>query len=252
MSSTIERPAVAAPPLDQERVHRKQRLAAAFRLFARFGLYEGAAGHISARDPERHDHYWLNPLEVHWAHMRASDLVLVGPDGAVVEGDATVNPAAVAIHEQLLAARPDIVAAAHSHSPFGKAWSTFRRRLDPLTQDACAFYGDHALVDFSGIVLDPREGEHIAEVMGSRKAAILSNHGLLTVGGSVEEAAWWFIAMERQCQVQLLAEAAGRPRLIDHETAIQVAAVAGTPEVGRLQFEVLWRMITTEQPELRT
>ena len=190
---------------EEERTARKQRLAAAFRLFARFGLYEGSAGHISARDPERPDCYWMNPLEVHWAQMRASDLVLVQSDGTVSGGSATVNPAGLAIHGQILAARADVVSVAHSHSPYGKAWSTLGRLLDPLTQDACAFFGDHVLFPFSGIVLDECEGEHIAETMGSMKAAILLNHGLLTVGGSVDEAAWWFISMERQCQVQLLA-----------------------------------------------
>ena len=112
------------------------------------------------------------------------------------------------------------------------------------------FFADHALVPFSGIVFDDREGEHIAEVMGTMKAAILANHGLLTVGGSVEEAAWWFIAMERQCQVQLLAEAAGAPILIDSETAALTAAVNGSPEVGRTQFDVLWNLISRTEPAL--
>jgi len=233
-----------------QRIARKQRLAAAFRLFARFGLYEGSAGHISARDPERPDCYWLNPLEVHWAQMRASDLVLVRSDGTVSGGNATVNPAGLAIHGQILAARPDVVSVAHSHSPYGKAWSTLGRLLAPLTQDACAFFSDHVVFPFSGIVLDSREGEHIAETMGSMKAAILLNHGLLTVGGSVDEAAWWFISMERQCQVQLLAEAAGTPNLIDPETAAATAAIAGSPEVGRTQFQVLWNLVSRQEADL--
>ncbi len=239
-----------ARTVEQERGHRQLRLVVAFRLFARFGLEEGAAGHISARDPEEPDSYWMNPLGVHWAQIRVNDLVLVDGSGNVVAGPRDVNPAGVAIHGQLLAARPDVVSVAHSHSPYGKAWSTFGRLLDPLTQDACAFFADHALVPFSGIVFDDREGEHIAEVMGTMKAAILANHGLLTVGGSVEEAAWWFIAMERQCQVQLLAEAAGAPILIDSETAALTAAVNGSPEVGRTQFDVLWNLISRTEPAL--
>lgn len=250
MLRTITQPANEARTVEQERIHRKQRLAAAFRLFARLGLDEGAAGHISARDPEQPDCYWMNPLAVHWTQMRVSDLVLVDRHGAVVEGRSDVNPAGVAIHGQILAARPDVMSVAHSHSPYGKAWSAFGRLLDPLTQDACAFFADHALVPFSGIVFDDREGEHIAEVMGSMKAAILSNHGLLTVGGSVEETAWWFICMERQCQVQLLAEAAGAPNLIDSETAALTARVNGSPEVGRSQFEALWNLVSRTQPDL--
>ena len=80
--------------------------------------------------------------------------------GEVVEGDWPVNPAAFVIHSQIHAARPDVVAAAHSHSVHGKAWSALRRPLDPLTQDACAFYGDHAVFDdYTGVVLDARGGQ---------------------------------------------------------------------------------------------
>ena len=70
-----------------------------------------------------------------------------------------------------------------------------------------------------GVVVDVEEGKRIAHALGGNKAAILSNHGLLTVGHSVDEAVWWFIAMERCCQAQLLAMAAGGYRVIDDETA---------------------------------
>ena len=71
-----------------------------------------------------------------------------------------VNQAAFAIHSQVHAARPDVVAAAHSHSVYGKAWSSLGRLLDPITQDACAFYDDHALFDdYTGVVLDTRGGQ---------------------------------------------------------------------------------------------
>ncbi|PWG73443.1 class II aldolase/adducin family protein, partial [Enterococcus hirae] len=79
---------------------------------------------------------------------------------------------------------------AHAHSVYGKSWSSLGRLLDPLTQDACAFYQDHVLFDdFTGVVLDPGEGRRIAAALGPHKACILQNHGLLTVGQSVESAA---------------------------------------------------------------
>ena len=145
-----------------------------------------------------------------------SDLLLVNSRGEVVEGEGGVNTAAFAIHSTIHEARPDVIAAAHSHSVYGKAWSSLGRLLDPLTQDACAFYGDHALFDdYTGVVLDPEEGKRIAHALDDKKAVILRNHGLLTVGHSVDEAVWWFVTMERSCQAQLLAEAAGTPVLID-------------------------------------
>src|SRR3954464_9687905 len=102
--------------VEEERLHRKQRLAAAFRLFSRFGFDEGVAGHITARDPERTDHFWVNPFGMHFGHIRVSDLVLVNHRGEVVEGNRTVNAAAFAIHGAIHNARPDVIAAAHAHS----------------------------------------------------------------------------------------------------------------------------------------
>jgi ribulose-5-phosphate 4-epimerase/fuculose-1-phosphate aldolase len=140
---------------EDERRHRKQRLAAAFRLFGHFGFDEGIAGHITARDPELLDHFWVNPFGMNFKMIRVKDLILVNDQGEVVDGSWPVNLAAFAIHSQVHAARPDVVAAAHAHSVHGKSWSSLRRLLDPLTQDACAFYGDHSLFDdYTGVVLD--------------------------------------------------------------------------------------------------
>jgi ribulose-5-phosphate 4-epimerase/fuculose-1-phosphate aldolase len=162
-----------------------------------------------------------------------------------------LNQAAFAIHSQIHAARPDVIAAAHAHSLHGKAWSTLRRPLDPLTQDACAFYGDHVVFDdFTGVVLDLEEGKRIAHTLAGNKAAILSNHGLLTVGHSVDEAAWWFITMERSCQAQLLAQAAGTPVLIDAEHAAKTAGQVGGHASGWRQFQPLYDWIVGAQPDL--
>ena len=237
--------------VEDERQHRKQRLAAAFRLFSKCGFDEGVAGHITARDPERPDHFWVNPFAMHFGQIRASDLILVNDHGDVVEGDHDVNRAAFCIHSQVHAARPDVVSAAHSHSLYGKTWSTLRRKLDPLTQDACAFYNDHALYDdYGGVVLDTEEGKRIAHALGDAKAVILKNHGLLTVGHTVDEAAWWFITMERSCQAQLLAEAAGTPAPIDDEQASVTAGQVGHPLSGWLSFQPLYERIVREQPDL--
>src|SRR5439155_4431058 len=111
--------ALRQPPtfatVEEERLHRKQRLAAGFRLFSRFGFDEGVAGHITARDPELSDHFWVNPFAMHFGHIKVSDLLLINDHADGVEGTREVNRAAFAIHSQVHAARPDVVAAAHSH-----------------------------------------------------------------------------------------------------------------------------------------
>lgn len=246
---------IATPPkfssLEEERLHRKQRLAGAFRLFGAFGFSEGVAGHITARDPILTDHFWVNPFGMHFSHIRVSDLVLVNHSGEVVEGDYHVNRAAFAIHSQVHELRPDVVAAAHAHSIYGKSWSSLGRLLDPITQDACAFYEEHGLFDdYTGVVYDTQEGRRIGAALGNRKAAILRNHGLITVGQTVDEAAWWFITMERTCQAQLMAEAAGKPIPIGHESAKHTQTQVGTPLVGWFAFQPLYNKILRDQPDL--
>ena len=236
---------------EDERRHRKEHLAAAFRLFGRFGFSEGVAGHITARDPEHTECFWVNPFGMAFGQISASDLLLVDHSGNVVEGSYSVNQAAFAIHSALHRARPEIVAAAHSHSVFGKAWSSLGRLLDPLTQDSCIFFDNHVLFDdYTGVVNDPEEGRRIAHVLGGNGAAILRNHGLLTVGRCVEEALWLFVSMERTCQAQLLAEAAGTPVLIDADVAAETAAYLNHPYSGWFSPQPMFDQIMREQPDL--
>lgn len=100
------------------------------------------------------------------------------------------------------------------------------------------------------MVLDPDEGKEIATTLADAKAAILQNHGLLTVGQSVGEAAWWFILMDKCCQIQLLAEAAGGMRLVGAARARGVAEMMGTPSMGRFNFRPLYAEIVAAYPDL--
>lgn len=233
-----------------ERIHRQQSLVIAFRLFGKFGFEEGIAGHITARDPEHTDHFWVNPYGMSFKHIRVSDLVLVNSAGEVVDGRYDINEAAFAIHSQIHAARPEVVAAAHSHSLYGKALSALGEKLEPITQDVCAFYEDHGLYEeYNGLVDDVGEGRRIARALGGQKAVILRNHGLLTVGRSVEAAAWWFITMERSCQAQLLAKAAGKVVHIDHETAAATREDIGTDDFAWTNFQPLRDQIVRDEPD---
>ncbi|POS80100.1 L-fuculose-phosphate aldolase [Diaporthe helianthi] len=229
--------------LEEERQYRKEHLAAAFRVFADRGYDEGVAGHISVRDPILTDHFWLNPLSVHFSQIRVSDLILVDEDGAIVEGDEPINTAAFTIHSAIHKGRPDVHAACHAHSVHGKAFSAFGRELDMITQDSLRFYGSHAVYrHFGGVVVDAEEGARIAVALGNGKAVILQNHGLLTVGQSVDEAAFWFMSLDRTCHAQLLADAAAAGSgyekvLIDEDECKFSAQSVGGPEKGWLAFQ---------------
>lgn len=154
---------------------------------------------------------WVNPFGIAFRNIRASDLLRIDYDGNVLDGGATrlVNRAAVLIHAEVHKARPDVNAAAHTHSCYGRAYATLGMPLPITSQDACAFYDDVVLYNhFEGIVLEHSEGVHIAQAIGKAKAAILQNHGLLTCADTVEACVFWYVSLEKLCQTQLLALAA--------------------------------------------
>lgn len=248
-STPIRRKPLVERSVEHERLWRKQRLALAFRIFGKLGFDEGVAGHITARDPEHPDRFWVNPFGLSFKLITADDLILVDHSGTVVEGDWPVNQAAFAIHSAIHAARPDVVAAAHSHSKFGRAYSTLGRTLEPLTQDSTIFYEDHVLFDdYTGVVNDPEEGKRIAHALGGHKAAILRNHGLLTVGHSIEETIFWYTAMERTCEVELLARAAGPVVPIDHAVAHESQEQIGNHLAGWFSGQPLFDWIARIEP----
>jgi ribulose-5-phosphate 4-epimerase/fuculose-1-phosphate aldolase len=238
--------------LEEERAHRKAKLAGALRIFGRLGFGEGVAGHITVRDPEYTDHFWVNPFAMSFRHIRSSDLILVNHEGDVVYGEHAVNRAAFVLHAAVHQARPDVISAAHAHSTYGKAFSSLGIPLAPITQDSCAFYGDHTVISEQGgaVVLEMAAGHEFASKFMTGKAAIHQNHGLFTVGQTVDAAAFWFITMERNCQVQLAAMAAGTPIEVREEYARYTFEATGHPGAGWLQFQPLWQEICRTDPDL--
>ena len=239
--------------VEEKRFYLKRILAGAFRIFGKFGFSEGVAGHITCRDPEHTDCFWVNPFGLSFRQLCMSDLVLVNEEGQIVAGKhQLLNKAAFAIHAAIHKARPDVIAAAHSHSIYGKTFSAFGKLLDPLTQDSCIFYEDHGLFDdYTGVVGDLSEGERIGEALADKKAVILQNHGLLTVGHSIEECIFWFVTLERTCQSQILADSTGNPLIkIGHETALRTRNnEVGFPLAGYFSFQPMWQDIVKEQPD---
>ena len=242
---------VECKTIEETRRDQLQRLTAGFRLFSHFGFDEGVAGHITLRDPEFSDHFWVNPLGVHFSQIKVSDLLLVNHAGEVVQGDRPVNVAAFAIHSRLHKARPDVNAAAHSHSIYGRTFSTLGKLLDPISQDACAFYENQGIYkDFSGVVEEVDEGDEIAKALGDKKVAIMQNHGILTTGPSVDIALWFYMSMERCCQAQLMAEAAGKPVIIPHETAIKTREFIANDIAAWASYQPAFDKIIKMQPDL--
>ncbi|KKK22059.1 class II Aldolase and Adducin domain-containing protein [Aspergillus rambellii] len=192
----------------------------------------------------------FSSLGKHFGMLKASDMVHVNEEGQVIGGNkVAVNTAGFMIHSAIHKARPDINAACHAHSPAGKAWSTFGKPVDIINQDSCTFFGiQRVYKSFGGVVLEAEEGERLAEALGKEgRVAILQNHGLLTAGGTVDEAAYLFTSLERTCEVQLLVDAANHPKnIIGDKEAEYTARVNADPETlyfefqGDLEYEI-WK-----------
>ena len=239
---------------DEVRQHRKRRLVAACRAFAQWGLDYGFAGHLTVRDPERPDLYWTNPMAVHFARVKLSNLILVDHDGEVVEGDYAVNRAGFVLHAAVHAEHPDILAMCHAHTVHGVAFAALGRPLDPITQDACAFFEDHVVIaDEAGqVAVEQPAGSNVAKAFKGVKAAIHQNHGLLTASRhSIDSAAFYFMALERCCRQQLMIEAAGHtPIRIPDDRARYSREHVGNDYIGWLAFQPVYDDLVESSPDM--
>ncbi|OJD17482.1 hypothetical protein ACJ73_08796 [Blastomyces percursus] len=239
---------------EEEQKWAKNHMAGAFRVFAKLGFADGASGHISLRDPVTPDCFWINPYAKHFGCITVSDLILVNHKGTpLTPTEHKANTAGFIIHSSIHQARPDLNVVCHMHSPYGRAWSTFGKGIEMLNQDSCMFYQDLAVYEgFGGIVLAKEEGENISRALGEKKNLILQNHGLITAGSTVGEAAAFFIALERACQTQLLVEHAVlhtpdlQKKYVGDEEAAYTKKASGSPAAMYMQFVPEYELIFKE------
>ena len=238
----------------QERQHRKERLVASCRAFAVHGLDYGFAGHLTVRDPEFPNLYWTNPMAVHFSQVKVSNLILANHKGDVVEGDYALNRAGFVLHSAVHELHPEIIAMCHAHTIYGTAWAATGRLLDPITQDAAVFFEDHIVIndEAGAVAVEEGAGYSVAGQFKDVKAVIHQNHGLMTVSRhSIESAAFWFIALERVCQQQLLIEASGiKPTLVTPDRARYSREHVGSAYIGWLHFQPLYEHLVATQPDM--
>jgi ribulose-5-phosphate 4-epimerase/fuculose-1-phosphate aldolase len=238
----------------EERQHRKERLVAACRAFALHNLDYGFAGHLTVRDPEFPELYWTNPMAVHFSQVKLSNLILANHVGKVVEGEYAVNRAGFVLHAAVHEANPDIVAMCHAHTVYGTAFAALGRPLDPITQDAAAFFEDHVVIkdEAGAVAVEEKAGLSVADYFKNVKAAIHQNHGLLTVSRhSIEAAAFWFIALERCCQQQLLVEATGiKPIMVPEHSSRYSRDNVGSEYIGWLHFQPIYEQLGQTSPDM--
>ena len=238
----------------EERQYLKERLVGACRAFYLEGFDYGFAGHLTVRDPEHPHLYWTNPMAVHFSKVKVSNLILADHNGRVVEGKYAINRAGFVLHAAVHEMHPDIVAMCHAHTVYGTSFASLGKKLDPISQDAAAFYEDHAVIgaEAGQVAVEVKAGGSVAAHFTGVKAAIHRNHGLLTASRhSIEAAAFWFIALERCCKQQLMIEATGqKPVLVPHDKAVYSREHVGSEYIGWLHFQTIWTQLVEDQPDM--
>nr|WP_295741224.1 class II aldolase/adducin family protein [uncultured Acidocella sp.] len=188
-------------------------LAALYRLIAHYRMTDLIDTHITLRLPGPEHHFLINRYGVAFERMRASDLVRIDLNGEPVDprpGPHRVNPAGFVIHSAIHAAREDMCCIVHTHTAAGMAVAAQEAGLLPITQHALKFYSKLAYHTYEGIALSLEERARLVADLGSNKAMILRNHGLLGGGANVAEAFHEIYFLERACQAQVQALAGGQ------------------------------------------
>lgn len=242
------------PTHAEERRYRQEHLVAACRAFAVHKLDYGFAGHLTIRDPKHPELYWTNPMCVHFSQVRLSNLILVDHTGQVVEGRYAVNRAGFVLHAAVHAENPDILAMCHAHTVYGAAYAALGRPLPPVTQDACAFFEDHAVItkEAGQVAVEEQAGRSVCSHFKGVKAVIHQSHGLFTSSRhSIDAAAFWFIALERCCQQQLAIDASGHPpSLVPPDKARYSREHVGSDYIGWLHFQPIFEQLRATQPDM--
>lgn len=226
--------------VEGERAWRKHVLVVTLRTFGDKGYDAGLAGHFTVRDPQHPDRFWVNPMDQHLSLMTEADLVLVGHDGTIHAGERPANSGAFSVHAAIHAARPDIISSIHTHLTYSKVLAMGGDVIKPTTQDSCVFYDDMAVYEaYDGVPGEKRIGEEIAAAMGGKHSVMMKHHGALTVGPSVEAAAFLFLELEKCAQDQLMAQQryGGNVPEMDHQVARHVHDYLTSPQALWLSFQ---------------
>lgn len=226
---------------DDERLHRKRQCALSYRAFGALKWGQLGDGHISARDPEHTDSFWLLRLGVPFDQATIDDLVLVGPDGSV-EGGEHINMTAYYIHMPIHDARPEVVCVAHTHTAYGTPWSANVAPFRAISQEALSFVYNQSIFEGEELGVPSYEcGQGIAEAMGTTTLCMLRNHGTLTAGGSVAEAIGFYVMAERVAELHIKAPDA--VAISDEAAKAQATEWAESPRSGWMSFQYLIRTV---------
>ena len=227
-------------------------LTAILRWADRLGLSEGICNHFSLVVPGTTDRFLLNPQGLHWSELRTSDLLVVDPDGNVIEGKWKVEPTAFFIHSQIHLGNPSARCVLHTHMPYATALCAIDGgRLEWISQNALRFYERVAYEEaYNGLALDEAEGQRLREKLADGKVLFLANHGVIVAGPDVATAFDDLYYLERACMVQVLAHSTGLSlkRIPDQVCRHTCEQLGADRRQAVLHLDAIKRMLKREAP----
>ena len=241
------------PVTEAERQLRVQ-LAAAYRIFNHLGWTEMIFNHITVRVPGPERLFLINPFGLHYSEVTASNLLLIDVEGNPVrEAQWPVNRAGFVIHSAIHANVADAHCVMHTHTTTGMAVASLKDGLSPTNFYAAQLHGLVAYHEFEGITVNPDEKVRMLASIGTKRAVILRNHGLLTWGPSVPEAFMLLWTLQRACDVQIAAAAAGTLQPIRDEVFAQTVRESGPGEKRTCEdvFAAMQRLVDAKDPSYR-
>src|SRR4051794_136556 len=250
--------------IDSREWELRVQLAAAYRIIDHMGWSELIWTHTTVRVPGPEHHFLINPYGLRFDEVRASNLVKIDMDGAII-GDQRqeINPAGFVIHSAIHMTRPDVRCIMHTHTVAGMAVAALETGLLPISMYALGYFERVGYHDFEGPSLDLEERQRLAANLGDKNVLILRTHGLLTCGETVAQAFVRMYRLERACQVQLAAQATGSRLIIPPRDVCEVSAERsdeflateggkGYSRVANPEFDALMRLMDRKDPSYRT
>ena len=239
---------------EHQREYIKKVLTATCHIFSDYGFNDGIGGYIVYRDCIDTDTYWVNPMGVDLSEVAIDNLIRVNWDGDVIEGNYPASRPAWASFTVIAKVRPEINAAVHFHTLYGSTWSAYGKSIDMVTEDSAAFYNNLSVFEeFERAIISREDGLAVASCLGQNNSIILQNHGIYTVGRSLDEAAWRFIALENACRAQIMIESMRSsglsPKPLSENALITSAKIMGTDYASWLQYQPILKKYLKDEYE---
>jgi ribulose-5-phosphate 4-epimerase/fuculose-1-phosphate aldolase len=210
--------------------HRAERmdLAAAFRWTARLNMHEAVANHFSLATNDDGTRFLINPNQMHFARLKASDLIEVDAnDPDTLEKPGAPDPTAWGLHGGLHRHCPHARCAMHVHSVYATVLACLAdSTLPPIDQNCATFFNRYVIDDGYGGLAFEDEGERCAQLFTdpAQKVMIMGNHGVLVIGDSVADTFNRLYYFERAAETYIRALQTGRPlRVLPDEVAEKTA-----------------------------